>query len=153
MKNNSVLKALNIDLLQLKAYSTGLLQGKAYARMQSALSKTLNHLDISVPEWKLLGQLYEHGNMRLAELADYLSYDPPMVTKLAKALEKKGFVQRAADKTDERAKVITITKEGKQIVRKADPEVKKTMAKLLVGITSQELRSYIKVLSIIVDNS
>ncbi len=153
MNKNPILELLNIDLIQLKAYSTGLLQGKAYNALQDALSRALSSYNVSIPEWKLLGQLHEHGKMRLAVLAEYLSYDPPMVTKLAKNLEKKGLIQRSADSTDERAKVISITPNGNKIVKKTEPEVKKLMAKLLKGITPDELRTYIKVLSLIVNNS
>lgn len=153
MNKNPILELLNIDLIQLKAYSTGLLQGKAYNALQDALSRALSSYNISIPEWKLLGQLHEHGKMRLAVLAEYLSYDPPMVTKLAKNLEKKGLIQRSADSTDERAKVISITPNGNKIVKKTEPEVKKLMARLLKGITPDELRTYIKVLSLIVNNS
>jgi DNA-binding MarR family transcriptional regulator len=153
MNKNPILELLNIDLIQLKAYSTGLLQGKAYNALQDALSRALSSYNVSIPEWKLLGQLHEHGKMRLAVLAEYLSYDPPMVTKLAKNLEKKGLIQRSADSTDERAKVISITPNGNKIVKKTEPEVKKLMARLLKGITPDELRTYIKVLSLIVNNS
>lgn len=153
MNKKPILELLNIDLIQLKAYSTGLLQGKAYNSLQTILSRALGSYNVSIPEWKLLGQLHEHGKMRLTVLAEYLSYDPPMVTKLAKNLEKKGLIERSADSTDERAKVISITSEGVKIVKRIEPEVKKLMAKLLKGITPDELRAYIKVLSLIVNNS
>lgn len=153
MATKTLSEIFYIDLLKLTAYGTGLLQGKAYSRLSDALDQTLLPFGVSIPEWKLLGQLHEHGKMRLAELADRLGYDPPMVTKLAKKLEKKQLSKRVADRTDERAKVMSITPKGDQLVKKIEPEVKKTMRGVLKGITPDELRIYLKVLTAIVKNT
>lgn len=138
---------------RLNAYSSALLQGTAYSRLHSYLTRALIQFNLSIPEWKLLGQLYENGRVKLSELANLLSYDPPMVTKLAKMLEKKGLVKRLPDELDERAKVISNTMEGKKLVEKIEPEIKKVMATILKGITTEELHIYIKVLTIIVNNT
>lgn len=153
MTTKSFVELLNIDLFKLTSYGTGLLQGKAYSRLNERLTASLIPFNVSIPEWKLLGQLHEHGKMRLAELAEKLSYDPPMVTKLAKKLEKKGLTKRIADSKDERAKVISITQKGDQIVKNAEPEVRKAMKATLKGVTPDELRTYIKVLTLIVKNT
>lgn len=146
-------KTLHINPTQLNAYSAGLLQGKAYNRLHAHLIRTLLPFELSVPEWKLLGQLYEHGDVKLSELAELLSYDPPMVTKQAKSLEKKLLIKRTQDPRDERAKIITITSTGSKLIEQIEPEVKKTMGMLLAGVTRDELYSYIKVLAVIVNNS
>ncbi|HUQ84768.1 MAG TPA: MarR family transcriptional regulator [Candidatus Limnocylindrales bacterium] len=153
MKNELIEKTLNINPANLHAYSTGLLQGKAYSRLHVNLTQTLASYNLSIPEWKLLGQLHEHGKIRLAELADRLSYDPPMVTKLAKLLEKKGFLLRLQDPHDERAKLVSITKTGSNLIVEIEPVAKQTLAKILKGVTHEELLTYIKVLTMIVNNT
>ncbi len=153
MKNELIEKTINIDPANLHAYSTGLLQGKAYSRMHVSLSQTLAPYNLSIPEWKLLGQLHDHGKIRLAELAERLSYDPPMVTKLAKLLEKKGFLQRLQDPHDERAKLVSITKTGNNLILQIEPVAKKTLAQILKGVNHEELLIYIKVLTLIVNNT
>jgi len=153
MKNEPIEKTLNIDPTNLHAYSTGLLQGKAYNRLHVGLTQMLTPFNISIPEWKLLGQLHEHGKIRLAELAEYLSYDPPMVTKLAKLLEKKKLLQRLQDPHDERAKIVSITKSGNDLVKQIEPIAKKTMSQILKGVTREELLTYLKVLTVILNNT
>ncbi len=153
MNAETIEKKLHIDLAQLNAYSSGLLQGKAYSRLHTRLTRSLLPFNISIPEWKLLGQLYEHGNVKLNELAELLSYDPPMVTKLAKMLDKKALVKRQQDPKDERAKIITITKEGSSVIEQSELVVKKTMAQILQGISREELTTYMKVLITIVNNT
>lgn len=153
MKNEPIEKVLNINPANLHAYSTGLLQGKAYSRLHENLSQTLAPFNLSIPEWKLLGQLHENGKIRLAELAERLSYDPPMVTKLAKLLEKKGFLHRLQDPLDERAKLVSITKTGNNSIKQIEPVAKKTLAIILKGVTRDELLTYLKVLTAIVNNT
>lgn len=153
MKKEPILAKLHIDMTNLTSHSTGLLQGTAYNTLHDHLTRTLSPHHLSIPEWKFLGQLHDHGKMRLADLADFLSYDPPQVTKLAKALEKKKLVKRVQDTKDERAKIISITPLGNTLITSIDPEVKKMLAVLMRGITPEELRVYIKVLATIVDNA
>lgn len=153
MNKKPIEKTLRINPQRLNAYSTGLLQGKAYSRLHTSLTQILTPFNISIPEWKLLGQLHEHGRIRLAELAELLSYDPPMVTKLAKMLEKKELLRRLQDPLDERAKIVSITKAGNDLVKKIEPLAKKVMGIALNGVTREELLTYIKVLTVIVNNT
>ncbi len=153
MKDILAGEKLNIDPTNLHAYSTGLLQGKAYSRLHAVLTQFLVPYNVSIPEWKLLGQLHEHGKIRLAELAEFLSYDPPMVTKLAKLLEKKGLLLRLQDPHDERAKIVSITKSGQELVKQIEPHAKKALWSILNGVTKEELMTYLKVLTVIVNNT
>lgn len=153
MENISLVKIINPKTMQLSAHGAGLLQGTAYSRLNAHLNRSLASMNISIPEWKLLGQLHEFGDVKLSMLAELLSYDPPMVTKLVKQLEKKGYVLRKADKIDERAKIITITRSGTEIVQDAEPFVKKAMAQVLDGVSREHLLIYLKVLTAIVKNT
>ena len=137
----------------ISSHKTGLLQGIAYSRLHANLTKILAAYNLSIPEWKLLGQLYDHGNVRLTQLSDLLSYDPPLVTKLTKQLEKKGLLRREYDQFDERAKVIILTTSAVKLLSQVDPVVKLKLGEILQGITQAELRTYIKVLEAIVRNT
>lgn len=153
LPTNPLKKIFPIELIRLSAYGTGLLQGKAYSRLNNQLTQTLLPYKLSIPEWKLLQELHEHGKMRLAVLAEKLSYDPPMVTKLAKKLEKKNLAKRVSDRYDERAKVIILLPKGEMLLKVSEPKIRQTMRRLLKGISPDELRTYIKVLSVIIKNT
>ncbi len=136
-----------------KAYNAGLLQGKAYRILTIQLTSVLSPFSISVPEWKLLGQLHDHGSMKLAKLANLLNVEAPLVTSLVDSLEKKKLVKRTNDKEDKRAKVIEVTKKGTDLVEKLEPEVKAAMRHLLRGVERNDFEGYIRVLELIVKNS
>ena len=136
-----------------KKLHTGFLHSQVYSRILERISKALIPFGISIPEWKFLGQLHLHGKVKLNKLADLLSYDPPMVTKVAKKLEKKKLVKREQDLTDERAKLIKITKKGRSLFERIEPRVKNTMLNIFHGINKKELGVYLKVLTRIFKNT
>lgn len=153
MVNKLFEQVLKIDLKQFNAYNAGLLQGKAYRALNTELTKALLQFDLSIPEWKLLGQLYDHGEMKLAELADRLQVEAPLVTALIDKLEKKKLVLRKFHPHDKRAKIIIATSTAKKIIPKVEPVVRKSMTTLMKGVSFNELRTYVKVLKIIVTNA
>lgn len=153
MQKELIEKKLNIDPAQLNAYSVGLLQGRAYRVLNTHLNKALYEFDLSIPEWKLIGLLCEHGPMRLAEIAERLSVEAPLVTNLIDNLEKKSLVERKNDKSDRRAKIISPTKKGNSMIPVIDKKVKYVMAQLLSGAERVEMMNYMKVLQLIVNNS
>jgi DNA-binding MarR family transcriptional regulator len=153
MKKVAIEKQLKIDPVKLNAYSTGLLQGKAYRILNSSLTKVLFHFDLSIPEWKLLGQLYDHGEMKLASLAERLDVEAPLVTALIDKLEKKELVLRTHHPKDKRAKIITVTGKGKKVIEQIEPRVKEAMAGLLKGVSREQLRMYMLILQTIVNNA
>jgi MarR family transcriptional regulator for hemolysin len=138
--------------LQRKAYNSGLLQGKAYRILTSHLTEVLLPYNLSIPEWKLLGQLADGGNMKLAKLAELLAVEAPLVTSLVDSLEKKGLVTRSNDPIDKRAKVIEGTKRAFSLVDDIEPKVKAKVQILLHGTTIEDLNAYIRILNAIVKN-
>lgn len=136
-----------------KAYNAGLLQGKAYRILTAQLTSALLPYNLSIPEWKLLGQLADNGSMKLAKLADLLGVEAPLITSLVDSLEKKGLVRRTDDKVDKRAKIIQGTKKAMKLVGKIEPIVQTAISPLLRGVTDKEFRAYMHVLERIVINS
>lgn len=143
-------KTLKRDYSQ--AYNVGILQGQAYKTLQNFLTRALLAFNLSIPEWKLLGQLYDHKELRVADLATLLAYDPPLVTNLIDSLEKKGLLRRKSHKKDRRVKMIIPSQKATGLIEAIEPEVRKELGTLLTGITSKEMEIYSKILRNIVAN-
>jgi len=152
-KKPTITEILSIQEESLHAYSTGLLQGKAYRALTHHLNRALFPYELSIPEWKLLGQLYEKGEMRLTELAVLLDVRPPLVTKLVDQLEKRELLCRIRDPKDSRGRLISATPKGEKLIPDIESTVKKAMGVLLVGTPREELLTYLRVLARIVDNA
>lgn len=133
-------------------YKSGLLQAKAYRIMRSHLAKILSAYDLSIPEWTILGQVYEQEGVRLAEISDILSVEAPLVTTLTDQLVLKEFVTRTDDPQDRRAKLLTLTPKGKELVPQIEHSASIRMKELMHGITDEDLFAYNRVLEFIVKN-
>lgn len=136
----------------LSAYNAGLLQGKAHRVLNLHLSETLEPFELSVTEWKILGQLYEKKELQLSEIAVILDVEPPLITKLVDKMEDKDLVSKKTDKDDKRIKKAVISANGKKIIPMIEKKVQQRLKILLDGTTENDLRSYAKVLQVISSN-
>ncbi len=133
-----------------KAYNVGILQGKAYRVFQNHLSSVLEPYNLTIPEWKIIGLLYDNKEMKAVDLASYLDIDAPLVTVLNKALEKKGFIKRKKSKDDKRAVVICITEKANKIIPEIENVARQEFKQILKGVNAIELAIYIRVLEVVV---
>jgi DNA-binding MarR family transcriptional regulator len=68
------------------------------------------------------------------ELAEYIGLEPLYVSKLARALEKAGLVERPIDPADPRAVRLTLTDRGHLVIAEAIPVVHAKHAELTSAI-------------------
>ncbi len=153
MIKNLMLKLItNTD--SLSTYKTGLLQAKAYRSLKQITSKALLPYKLSPLEWALLGLLFDsRDGFKLVEIAELLGVESPFVTVLIDGLETKELVRRTVKAEDKRAKMITLTQKGIDLIPVIEKDLLTQTKVLLKGTRMNEVLSYIKVLSKIVENS
>lgn len=134
------------------SYNISTLQGKAHKTLQICITKCLTKYNLSLPEWKVLGQLYDQKHLRVADLSIILGYDASFVTNIIDALESKGILQRKTSKTDLRVKRIVITQTAKTLIPTIESEIWKMLHILLQDISQKELVSYMKTLRVIIES-
>ena len=127
-------------------FEAGLLQNQAYRALNTFLSLQLEKENLTVPEWKLLGQLTIKEGQRPSQLAAILDIEPPYATRLVVSLEKKGFVTRRSDPTDERVKQVYLTKKGRLRAAATEKSVRKAMREFMHDVTANELAAYLVVI-------
>ncbi|MFL4476219.1 MarR family winged helix-turn-helix transcriptional regulator [Paeniglutamicibacter sp. MACA_103] len=81
------------------------------------------------------------------ELAEFLSLDPSQIVPLVDALEGEGLVERTADPNDRRSKVITGTKAGEQLYKKARKATAEGEAVAMAKLSQAEQESLREMLS------
>lgn len=130
----------------LSTYKLGVLQAKANRLFRSYMSKLFKEYNLSIPEWNILGTVSETKGMRLADIAELLDVEAPLVTNLIDMLEKKGLVQRKGHSEDKRAKVITLTQQGSDLVPVIEEKAQKIVHTLFKDIPEQNQETYCEVL-------
>lgn len=79
----------------------------------------LDELDMTYTQYIAMMVLWEHKEVTVKELGQYLYLDSGTLTPLLKTMEKKGWVERNRSKEDERVLNVTITEHGDALREKA----------------------------------
>ena len=80
----------------------------------------LAELDITYLQYMVLMVLWQKPSLNVKELGEQLRLDSGTLTPLLKRLETKGFVERKRGDQDERMRIITITRRGLGLKKKAE---------------------------------
>jgi DNA-binding MarR family transcriptional regulator len=83
--------------------------------------------------------------LTLRDLADVLNADPPYVTLIIDDLEDRGLVTREPHPSDRRAKLVTLSAEGRKLATKAD-QILATPPETMARLSKAELESLLSVL-------
>lgn len=140
--------------MHIPTYLTGVIFAKSYKALREAVTRGLSKHGLSPTAWTFLGAVAHSPNgIRLVELAERLGVKAPFVTALAHDLVERGLVERAQHQFDKRAKLLVLTRKGKQFVTDVESDVEVELGALLVGLSAEDLKTYQRVLETIVSNS
>jgi len=91
-----------------KLYSTSLRMTQLYKAM-------LAPLNLTYPQYLVLLVLWEEEGIGMKDLAERLGQDAGSVTPLVNRLEASGYVVRSRNPHDERNRILTLSKTGKEL--------------------------------------
>ena len=79
----------------------------------------LDELDLTYTQYITMMVMWEHKELRVKEVGEYLYLDSSTLTPLLKRLEEKGYVARHRSAEDERDLIVKITDSGEALKEKA----------------------------------
>jgi MarR family transcriptional regulator for hemolysin len=88
--------------------------------LRTTYDRRVRDLGLTRSQWWVLTHLYRKDGLTQSELAEILELEKPSLGRLLDRLEAKGWVRRAADRRDRRAKRIFLTEQAEapmQIMR------------------------------------
>ena len=100
-------------------------QGKAYV--------------ITTHQWGVLSHLAQAQELTISTLAQRLVVDAPAVTNIVQRLEQSGLVERVRDREDQRRVSVSLSEEGREIMRTLQPVFEAFNEQLLPGQERQAL--------------
>jgi DNA-binding MarR family transcriptional regulator len=103
--------------------TTGYLLWRLTTKLRAAVDRVLAPLGLTHAQYTLLASLYGFsrtgGRPSQRELADWTGLEPIFVSKLARALEQAGLIERTAHPGDPRAVQLRLTDHGTDVARRA----------------------------------
>jgi len=124
-----------------------------YIRLtRSQLFKDLN-LDLTGDQFRTLYILQQEDNINQSELAQIMLKDRPNITRLVSSLEDKGLISRKIGSENNRlSKKLFITEDGRIMVEKILPLVRKCNNEMTAGINDEQMDTIKTALKIICNN-
>lgn len=108
----------------------------ALTRLYLSLRRNSPATEYTAAQASALASLYEHGAMRMGELAARESIRMPTATSLVDGLIRSSLVTRHADPTDRRAVVIELTDRGHDVLRRVRAQRDDALNAALNGLST-----------------
>jgi MarR family transcriptional regulator, organic hydroperoxide resistance regulator len=136
--------------------TTGYLVWRLSTRWRAAVDRALAPIGLTHAQYALLASLYglSRAGTRPSqrELADFSGLEPMYVSKLARALERGGLLERTGNPADPRAVQLELTESGVEIVVRAIATVVELQEELIAplgGTGSERHRQLVEALQIL----
>ena len=133
--------------------TTGYLLWRLTMQWRAAVDRALAHLGLTHAQYSVLASLYgmslsgNHPSQR--ELADHTGLEALYISKLARALEGAGMIERVESPRDSRAVELSLTAHGARIIADAIPivhELQDDLTAPIGGTTSRRHQQLVRTL-------
>ena len=101
------------------------------------------NVPLTPEQFLLIDLLWNQGPMSQQQLADQMHKDKNSVTKLVDAIERKGFVHRQQNAIDRRSNTLVLTDKALALKDPAKQKGISILDEMLIGISEEELRSFL----------
>ena len=85
-----------------------------------------------------------NNNKRISDIQSQLFVSKAAVSKMLGVLEKKGYICRDIDKENRRNLIITLTQEGKGILKKLEQNVDELVARIIQQLGKDQAEQFVK---------
>lgn len=107
--------------------------------------------DMTPVQYAALAKIALSPGLDQATLAGLIAYDRTTIGGVVDRLVEKGFVTRAVNPQDRRARVLTITADGLAMLERIEPAVQAAQRAMLNGLSESEARDLVRLLKKAID--
>ena len=100
--------------------------------------------DVTSVQFASMQAIELHGEMEQSQIAQSIHYDKATIGGVINRLEKRGWVERKSNPKDRRAKLVTLTKEGRKALEEITPVVKALQDQVVANLSDDERELFIK---------
>ncbi|WP_051505368.1 MarR family winged helix-turn-helix transcriptional regulator [Sulfurospirillum arcachonense] len=111
------------------------------------LSFKFKNYDVTPEQWVVLKELFEEDKISQKELSLRVDKDPNTIKAIVDKLEKKGYVNRQKNPSDQRAFLLTLTRSAFELIKQLDPLDENMIANISENFTEEDLKIFRTMLS------
>jgi len=114
--------------------------------LRTSFDRRVKQLGLTRSQWWVLTFLFRNDGVTQSELADMLEIEKPTLGRLIDRLEAKGWVRRAADARDRRARRVHLTDEVEPAMRTMRAIAAEVRRDALAGLSAAERERFVDTL-------
>jgi DNA-binding MarR family transcriptional regulator len=128
--------------------------GRTSKKIKSALQKRLSQLDdnLTVDQWLILYVVYLKGEISQIDLAENTLKDAPAITRIVDHLILKNYLLKNTNADDRRSFKVSLTEEGKELVKYLLPHLVEFREKGWQGLTEEDYQTLRRLLNKVFHN-
>lgn len=125
---------------------------RTFGLLKRVMEPHFTTVGISGPQWAILRTLREveitgEPEVRLSDLGARLLVRPPSVTGIVRRLKDMGLIDVAASAADQRAKTVTLTEAGRQLVETFAARHEARVEDVFAGLEPHERQQFLQLLT------
>ncbi|MBU0791941.1 MAG: MarR family transcriptional regulator [Gammaproteobacteria bacterium] len=132
--------------------SLGYLLNRSADIVSATFADILKRESINLPEWRVLTALTDRNDQTLSELAAHAGTELSYLSRVVIHSQSRGLVRRFTSEEDKRSTRVTITAQGRALVRAVMPQARALEASWLQGISTQDVDNMRKTLQALYQN-
>lgn len=116
-------------------------------KLRAHFDSVVRERGLTLPRARAMFTLLRRDGLNQRDLAELLELETPTVVRLLDSMEAQAFIERRADDSDRRAKLIYLTPAGKELALEIDAMAAVLRDDLLRGLDDADLRVALNVLT------
>lgn len=134
-------------------HAVGFMMKQISDRIKVSVDAALKSQNITLSQYRVLKYISDSKNsVTQKSIENYLNVSHPTVVGIVSRMEKHGYLRCYTDDDDRRNKIVEMTEQAAQISQEMQREVAAQEAKLLRGLTADEIESLYHMLQIMYNN-
>jgi DNA-binding MarR family transcriptional regulator len=114
-----------------------------YTMVLGLLDKHLLHSQFTLPEVRVMYEIYHQKKITSKEIAELLKMDKGYLSRILVSFDKKKLVERKANKIDGRLQEISLSAKGEKAFLALNLASENQIVELLSGLSSQEIEKLV----------
>jgi len=104
---------------------------------------------LSMPQFSILMQLHHKGPCGMSQVSNRFDITAAAASQLVEKLVQAGYLDRAEDPTDRRAKLLTLSAKGEKLIQQGTEERYRWMDDLTSKLSAEEQKKVVEALNIL----
>ena len=129
----------------------GHLLRRVYQVSVALFAEECGSVNLTPVQYAALEAIRTHPRIDATRLSQVIYFDRSTIGDVLDRLEARGWVARHPSRTDRRVKLLTLTRKGRDVLRRVEPGVRRVQERLLAPLSARDAKTLVRLLARLAD--